>query len=153
MRAGPITMPPPIPNIPASTPAASPIAMKRITVCRVEDKSSSSISSGNPPFDGVQHLVGEDVDLVERRVHVRRNANSLEFRMHDWRVDDPVLIEQPGAQLDVVDTFDLEERNRTGLPVVERSENRHAWTFCHESLRPSITQIAQTRDLAIGADP
>src|SRR5687768_7053848 len=130
-------MPPPIPNIPASTPAASPIAMNRITIRQVEvecsgDRSSGGVkrcraSSGGYSFlHCVQHLVREDIDLVQSRVDVRRYSNSPEFRMDDRRVHDPVLIQQPGAKLDVVDAFDLKQRESARLPVVQRSENRYA---------------------------
>src|SRR5688500_12390389 len=99
MSAGPITMTPPIPHIPASTPAASPMAIKRITICQVEDGCSirkirvremSPTLCRNPFLHCLEDLVGKDVDFVQRRVHVRRDSNSLELRMHDRRVHDPV---------------------------------------------------------------
>src|ERR1700731_4211305 len=124
MSAGPITIPPPIPNIPASTPAARPMAIKRVTFfssrMRVLKSTAQERSGWNSFLDRLQPLVGKDVYLLERRVHVGRDSNSLELRMHDRSVYDPVLIEEPRAELDVVDSLDLEERDGSGLPVVER---------------------------------
>src|SRR5437763_896135 len=114
MSAGPMTIPPPIPNIPASTPAPRPMAMNSITVVarflllataqKVErcKKVSRFASSRNSLLHRLHHLVGEDIDLIQSRVHVGRDANPLEFGVHDRRVDDAVLIEQPGTELHVV---------------------------------------------------
>src|SRR3954470_4162862 len=98
--------------------------------------------------DGVEHLVGEDVDLLERRVHVGRDADSPELGMHDRSVDDAVLVEQPRAQLHVVDPLDLKERNSACLSVVERSEYGHAGALLHQSLGPAVAEEAEPRDLA-----
>src|SRR5689334_12875525 len=99
-----------------------------------------------------QHLVGEQVDLVDRRVHVRCDADTLELGVHDRRVDDAVLIEQPLTELDVVDAIDLKQRNRSGLPVVERSQRRDPRILRDDSLRPAVAQVAQTCNLALGAN-
>src|SRR5437867_2370695 len=47
MSAGTITMPPPMPDIPASTPAASPIATKRILVMGWSLYTHASIKRGH----------------------------------------------------------------------------------------------------------
>src|SRR4026209_2074249 len=103
MSAGPMTMPPPIPNRPARTPAASPIAMKRITIRPVENE----CSRWNSFLHSLQHLVGEDVYLLDGRVNVGGDPDSLEFGMHDRRIHDPVLVEQPRSELHVADPVHL----------------------------------------------
>ena len=40
------------------------------------------------------HLLTESVQLTERSVQVRGNANALKFLVHDWHGEDVVFVEQ-----------------------------------------------------------
>src|SRR5450759_42468 len=112
----------------------------------------SSSSGRYSLFSCLQHLVGKEVYLVERRVNVGGDSNSSELGVHDRRVHDPVLAQEPGTELDVVDPLDLEESDCARLPVVERGEHRHARALRHDSLCPPVTQVAEPRDLSVLAD-
>src|SRR5215210_7938754 len=93
-------------------------------------------SSGWDAFlDCLQHLVGKDIDLLYGCVDVRCDANSPELRMHNRRIHDPVLVEQPGAELPVGRPLPLEPARPARLSAVEWSEDFDARAFLDQPLR------------------
>src|SRR5262245_4700673 len=77
-------------------------ATDRLTVC----------PSGNSLPYRLEHLLREQIDLVERRIDVRRDPDSLELGVYDRGGDDPVLVHQPGTELRRVDAIHHEEPDR-----------------------------------------
>src|SRR4051794_25512182 len=84
---------------------------------------TSTTSGRNSFLVCFENLVGEEIDLVEGRVDVRRDPNALELRMYDRRVHDPVLRHQPRTELYVVEPVARKKRKRAGVLVVEWRQN------------------------------
>ena len=59
------------------------------------------------------HQVAETVELVKRRVNVRRDTNPLELVMHDRRRENAMFGEQVIADRSRIDTYDLDVCNGT----------------------------------------
>src|ERR1044072_6693705 len=66
------------------------------------------------------HQVTEPVELAEGGVDVWRDANALEFFVHDWGGENAMLVEEVTADGRRLDAFDVHVRNRTRLIRIER---------------------------------
>src|SRR5688500_5561377 len=72
--------------------------------------------------------------------------------MNDGSGHDAVLCHEPLGQLHVVETFDLEQRDRSGLSLIQRSQNLDAGALRKQALRPAVSQVTQASDLPIRSD-
>src|SRR5205814_4093227 len=98
-----------------------------------------------------RHHFAEPVQLQQRRVKIRRDAQSLEFFVNDRRRKDVMLTEEIAANLSLLEPFDLNIGNGAHLRRIERSveaDLRNALELIH----PVPRQITQPRFLAFAAD-
>src|ERR1043166_1228340 len=90
---------------------------------------SKSSASAYSFLDCSRDRVSKRVDLIESRIHVGSNSNSVELRMQNRSVDDSVIRHQPVAELRNIETVDAEQPNRTRCLSLERSQNLHPRTL------------------------
>src|SRR5689334_24952347 len=115
-------------------------------------RATSKRASRDALFDGEEHLVAEAIDLVERRVHVRRNANARELGVIQSRGRDLVVVPEPAGQLAHIEAIDVEDADRAVRVRAHRGEEVDAVALLRESLRPPITEHAEAGDLSISTD-
>src|SRR5687768_13194189 len=76
--------------------------------------------------------ISESVNLVERRVDVRRDPDPVELPMRNRSVHDPVLLHQPRAELVVRQPINVEKPESTRLLCVERRQHMHPRTLSEQ---------------------
>src|ERR1019366_10546227 len=90
-------------------------------------------------LDRLQHRVRERVYLVERVVHVRRDADAVELGVPDGRRHDPVIVVKPAAELAEVEAVHVEQADRTALVRAEGREDFHAIARREQAARPAVS--------------
>src|SRR5688500_8353572 len=105
-----------------------------------------------PSADRFDHLVRKHVYLIDSRIHVRRDAETVGRGVQNRRVDDAMLRHQPRAELAELESVDADQRNGSGILMVERGKDFHAWTIREQPLRPPVAEITEPSNLAVSPD-
>src|SRR5574338_861842 len=77
---------------------------------RMPDKAAACRLHAHALGDRLEHLVAEPIDLLQRRIDVRRHAEPVELLVNDRRGNDTVLRPEPCLQLGALDAVDVEQR-------------------------------------------
>src|SRR5436189_4187636 len=75
--------------------------------------------------DCVDHTVGEQVDLIHRRVDVGRDSHPVELVVVHRCGDDVVLRQEPSAELAHVEPFDVEDADGATHGRTDRGDHLH----------------------------
>src|SRR5829696_597040 len=97
------------------------------------------------------HEVAEAVELAEGRVDVWRDADALEFFVHNRRREHAVLVEEITPDRRRIYTLDIHVCDRARLPWIERRvETDFRQVF--QTVHPVTRQVSESRLLALSAD-
>src|SRR5690349_373948 len=66
----------------------------------------AELLSGNPLARDHLHHFTEAIQLAQRRVKIRRDANAGEFFVKDWGGEDVMLVKKVAANRALVESFD-----------------------------------------------